>query len=215
MKSIILLVLSLAYVTLADYHGWINEIHYRYREENQDGDFFVEVVGPAGEEAWKYLLVFYQGRNGTQFKEGRSLSGYVFSSGIVGDFGFITYDLGGKGAIRKGKMGADGIALVHEGECVQFLCYSNDDDAIFTAWTGPCAGKSCENIGVHETREDTPGTSIQMIGSGRYMENFTWNDEVEVMTPGESNHGQSLLTPQQYFLVSFFVFISCLEDNKR
>jgi uncharacterized protein len=94
----------------SDIQGWINEFHYRNYKKDQN--LFLEIVGPVGKEAWEYLIVLYQGRDGSQFNEALSLSGFSFSSGIEGDFGFIKYSLPNKkGAIRNGKVGSDGIAL--------------------------------------------------------------------------------------------------------
>lgn len=196
----LIVLLCLIVVATSDFHGWINEFHYRNYKE--DENLFVEVVGPAGDEAWEYLLILYQGRNGSQFKQAFSLSGNWFTQGVVGDYGFIKYDLDARGSIRNGKRGGDGVALIYNGECVQFLCYNDNDVGVFTAWTGPCEGKACTNVGVHEARDNPVGKSIQMVGSGRFMENFTWHNEVMDWTPGQLNNGQFLLTPEQYSLVS-------------
>lgn len=192
----LIVLLCLIVVATSDFRAWINEFHYRNYKDDQN--LFVEVVGPAGVEAWQYLLVLYQGRNGSQFKDAFSLSGNWFNEGVVGDFGFIKYDFEPKGSIRNGKQGGDGVALIHNGECVQFLCYNDHDAGTFTAWTGPCEGIACTNVGVHEARDNPVGKSIQMVGSGRYMQNFTWHDQVMDWTPGQINNGQFLLTPEEY-----------------
>jgi hypothetical protein len=189
----------------SDIQGWVNEFHYRNYKNDQN--LFLEIVGPVGKEAWEYLVVLYQGRDGSQFNQALSLSGYSFNSGVVGDFGFIKYSLPNrKGSIRNGKVGSDGIALVYKEECIQFLCYGEDDESVFTAWSGPCYGKTCQNIGVHELSYNPLGKSIQMIGTGRFMENFTWSKTTLDWTPGGVNVGQKLQTMEEYLMVRFAPF---------
>ena len=193
----LLTLLSLVVVAAADFHGWINEFHYR--NSGPDTELFIEVVGPAGEEAYEYVLVMYQGRDGSQFDEAISLSGHKFDLGVEHDFGFIKHVFPDRrGVIRNGKSHGDAIALIYKDQCVQFLCYGNQNVETFTAWTGPCIGQTCHNIGVHETRFNPVGQSLQMIGQGRLMEDFTWLSETQEWSPGEVNTGQDLQTTTEY-----------------
>lgn len=177
-----------------DFHGWINEFHYRNYQE--DLKQFIEVIGPNGIEGWQYLLVMYQGRNGSQFHDGISLSGQFFiqETGVTGDHGFIYHEFHRQhGNIRKGKKNGDALALVYNGACVQFICYGDNDNETFTATTGPCYGETCTNIGVHEPRNNPYRYSVQMEGTGRYMRDFTWHPEPIVWTPGTINTNQTLI----------------------
>lgn len=182
--------------TYAEITAWINEFHYR--NVGEDKDVFLEIAGPASEEGWRYMLVMYQGRNGTQFHEGLSLSGHWFNEGINGDFGFFSLDLPSRGAIRKGKNGGDAIALVKDSECVQFFSYGDNNDETFTAYTGPCYGATSVNIGAHEPRNTPLGYSLQMHGTGRYMSNFTWYESPMAATKNAVNVGQTLQTQAEY-----------------
>lgn len=181
-----------------DIPGWINEFHYRNYQD--DWKQFIEIVGPSGKEAWEYLLVMYQGRNGSQFHDGISLSGQEFEpSAAGGDFGFIVHEFHHQhGNIRKGKRNGDGLALVFNGECIQFICYGDEDKETFTATTGPCYGKTCKNIGAHEPRSTPIGHSLQMEGKGRYMQNYTWHTTPIVWTPKNVNTGQEMLSKEAY-----------------
>jgi hypothetical protein len=176
-------------------HAWINEFHYRnYR---QDRNLFIEIAGPAHHEAWRYLLIMYQGRDGIQFHDGISLSGLNFTDSFDGDIGFIAYHIPSYGAIRNGKKHGDGIALVYNSVCVQFICYGEYNNETFTATTGPCKDQMCQNIGVHEARDNPAGNSLQMEGEGRLMNDFTWHNEPIPWTPGRSNTGQLLLSSEE------------------
>ena len=199
----LLTLLCLVVVAASDFHGWINEFHYR--NAGPDINLFIEVAGPSNLNAYEYLLVMYQGRDGSQFQHGISLSGEEFklgaqhfTSGVEHDFGFIKFEFPKGTFFRNGKKHGDAIALVYRSQCVQFLCYGDQNNETFTAWTGPCNGKTCHNIGVHEPKYNPVGQSLQMVGQGRFMENFTWHNEPRPWSPGEVNAGQDLQTPAEY-----------------
>jgi hypothetical protein len=181
-------------------HGWINEFHYRNFQD--DWKQFIEIIGPIGQEAYDYLLVMYQGRDGSQFDEGISLSGETFVSEknatgheVGGDFGYIVHDFHHEhGNIRKGKVHGDGLALVFQGVCIQFICYGDHNIEVFTATTGPCSGQTCTNIGAHEGRANPIGHSLQMEGTGRHMEDFTWHPVPILWSPNAHNSLQTLLS---------------------
>lgn len=165
----------------------------------------MEIIGPEGEEAWEYLLVRYQGRDGTQFHDGISLSGQFFSLNPINGYGFIYYKFLAQqgGNLRNGKRNGDALALVYNGQCIQFICYGEHDNETFVASTGPCINQTCMNIGVHEDRKQPVGLSLQLVGRGRYMENFTWHNETLPWTPGRVNQGQELMSEADYLQVRY------------
>ena len=183
------------------FDAWINEFHHRNYQ--QDVNVFVEVVGPAGEEAWRYQIIMYQGRDGAQFSEAIGLSGHYFSKDSQGDsdFGFLTIELPSRHHMRHGKYGGDGLALVRDSQCSQFISYG-DHNEVFVATTGPCTGIQSTSIGVQEPFDLEPGFSLQLHGAGRYRQNFTWWWTPMVATPGAVNKGQTLQSIAEYFAVS-------------
>lgn len=187
-------------LVVGGFDAWINEFHYRNYQ--QDVDLFIEVIGPANQEAWRYQLLMYQGRDGTQFHEGISLSGRFFSEGITKDFGFIKISLPNHGAIRKGKMNGDALALVKDSECIQFISYGDLNSETFSGTTGACFGIQSTNIGVNEPFNMSAGYSLQLHGTGRFHQNFTWWETPVPATPSEVNLGQTLLTAEEHRLVS-------------
>lgn len=155
-----------------------------------DRHLFIEVAGPKFQEAWEYFIVMYQGRDGLQFKDAGSLSGYTFEDGGSAEHGFINYPIEHPGDIRNGKHGGDALALVYRFDCIQFLCYGDNDTETFTAQSGPCLGHTCVNIGVHEGHHNSWTHSLQMIGKGNQVANFTWAPTTLPKTPGYKNEQQ-------------------------
>jgi hypothetical protein len=79
----------------------------------------------------------------------------------------------------------DGLALVdNTNKVVQFLSY----EGTFTAADGPANGMTSTDIRVSQTGT-TSGDSLQLTGTGRVYEDFTWADTAPA-TPGTVNTGQ-------------------------
>mmetsp|Transcript_38199 Transcript_38199/g.53800 ORF Transcript_38199/g.53800 Transcript_38199/m.53800 type:complete len:127 (+) Transcript_38199:156-536(+) len=123
-----------------------------------------------------------------------SLSGHWFNESTTGAYGFMSLSLPSKGGIRKGKVGGDAIALVKNGECIQFFSYGENNNETLTATTGPCMGATSINIGAHEPRDTPVGYSLQMHGRGSEMGDFVWYESPMAATKNEPNIGQELVT---------------------
>jgi len=181
-------------ITTADdtYKVWINEIHYRNLDEDKP---FIEIIGPAGESASGYQLVAYQGRDGKISKGSVSLEDKFFDEGKINGWGFITIDLASNG-IRKGKLGGDGMALIHNGKCLQFISYTHSgSNRSFLAKEGGCVGKASTPMLVKESRETHVDSSLQLGSSsntaGDNFDDFQWSGP-EVNTRGAPNINQEL-----------------------
>eukprot|EP00566_Odontella_aurita_P012438 CAMPEP_0113550790 /NCGR_PEP_ID=MMETSP0015_2-20120614/14173_1 /TAXON_ID=2838 /ORGANISM="Odontella" /LENGTH=497 /DNA_ID=CAMNT_0000451627 /DNA_START=94 /DNA_END=1587 /DNA_ORIENTATION=- /assembly_acc=CAM_ASM_000160 len=172
-------------------HVFINEFHFRNFQTNEP---FVRIVGPKGSSAANFVLVSYQGRDGTAFLQ-TPLTG-TFESNDSSAFGSIKVDLP-KSAVRNGKMGADGIALANSqtGECLQFISYASEVEyqRSFQAGTGLCAGEASVPlpVGVTEPRDLPLGSSLQLSGVGNKYDDFSWTGPADAAT-GTANAGQTL-----------------------
>ena len=160
---------------------WINEFHYD--NAGSDTGEFVEVVvadtvatAPAGIE-----VVLYNGSNGESYQT------HVLDTFTATPVpGFTIYDKAIAG-IQNG--GPDGIALIDDGNVVQFLSY----EGAFTAADGPASGIASTDIGVSELSVPV-GESLQLSGSGSSYTDFTWAAPA-AETPGAVNNSQTLSTP--------------------
>ncbi|MDH4100748.1 MAG: PEP-CTERM sorting domain-containing protein [Nitrospirota bacterium] len=141
---------------------FINEIHYD--NAGTDVGEAVEIAGPAGFDLTGWSLVLYNGGNGLSYNT-RALSGAILNQ--QNGFGTLSFSIAG---IQNGA--PDGLALVDSGATViQFLSY----EGIFTALNGPANGMTSVDIGVSESGLDAAGKSLQLIGGGRYSEDFFWS----------------------------------------
>ena len=139
---------------------FINEIHYD--TAGADVNEGIEIAGPAGTDLTGWTILLYNGSGGAVY-------GTINLSGTIADqsngMGAIFFAFTG---IQNGA--PDGMALVDAGGTViQFLSYEGS----FTAVGGAADGMVSTDIGVGESSADA-GTSLQLSGSGREYEDFTW-----------------------------------------
>ena len=157
---------------------FINEIHYDNIGADQDEG--AEVAGPAGTDLTNWSLVAYNGNGGGVY-DTRGLSQTI--PDLENGYGVLFF------AIPKLQNGApDGIALVdNTGNVVQFLSY----EGTFVATNGPAAGMTSTDIGISE--RGAVGTSLQLVGSGHFYENFSWTGPIS-STYNAVNTGQTFGT---------------------
>lgn len=165
---------------------WINEFHYDPSSNPETGEF-IEVAGQAGIDLSGYRIVLYNGGNGGPYAPTGGSSNGVGLSGVLGNstkgFGFAAVNVPG---LQNGE--PDGFALVDPfGRVVQFLSYEGS----FTATSGPAAGLTSTDIGRFESQA-TPGTSLQLTGTGSTYADFTWSFG-QASTGNGANAGQSFL----------------------
>jgi len=159
---------------------WINEFHYDPSSVPETGEF-IEVAGVAGVDLSGYKLVLYNGSNGSSYGT-LSLSGTLADT--ASGFGFASIAAPG---LQNGS--PDGIALVDGfGRVVQFLSY----EGVMTATNGPAAGMTSTDI-IRFEDQATPGTSLQLAGTGSTYGDFHWTFG-NPNTTGAANAGQSFLS---------------------
>jgi hypothetical protein len=166
---------------------FINEIHY----DNVGGDAGegVELAGAAGQDLAGWSLQFYNGGNGSVYRN-YALSG-VFSDMQQG-MGFLAFAVNG---IQNG--GADGMALVDAaGGVLQFLSYEGS----LIATGGAAMGMSSIDIGVSENGSTAVGGALQLQGSGRDYSDFLWG--VGQSSFGGINPGQGFVAPAMQLTVA-------------
>ncbi len=158
---------------------FINELHY----DNSGGDVgeFVEIAGPANTSLSSYELVFYNGANTRAYKS-VGLEGVIPNEEASG-FGALAFMIRG---IQNGA--PDGIALIKDGDVVQFISYEGD----FRAGDGPAADMLSSDISVRETSSTPSGSSLQLSGKGAGYGDFRWAFPREE-SPGRINEGQFFL----------------------
>jgi hypothetical protein len=183
-RSISLIALAISSISAAQVDPWINEFHYRPKE-----NMFVEIAGPAHQSADGLHLMFYQGRNGSHYPPMLNMTGQTFSQGVdaASGIGFLIVDLP---HIHKGNQEGDGFALTNDAlECLQFISYGGS----FTALSGTCNGVTSDDVGIEEPPHNPDTTSsIQLHGTGSSLKDFTWWDQLQTATPGAVNVGQHL-----------------------
>ena len=143
---------------------FINEIHY----DNGGGDIDegVEIAGTAGSDLAGWKLYLYNGNGGEVYNASLGIE----LTGVISDqengYGTLFISIA---RIQNG--GPDGIALVNNiGTVLQFLSY----EGAFTATDGIATGMTSDDIGVEEPSGTTVGYSLQLTGTGREYEDFTW-----------------------------------------
>ena len=160
---------------------WINEFHYDPSSSPETGEF-IEVAGLAGVDLTGWTVVLYNGSNNQTYGSPIALSGTLANS--ADGFGFATLPTPG---LQNGS--PDGFALVDNfGRVVQFLSY----EGTITAVGGPAAGLTSSDVGRFE-EQATPGTSLQLTGTGSSYADFTWT-QGNANTSGATNVGQSFLS---------------------
>jgi len=158
---------------------FINELHYD--DQGQDNGEAIEVAGPAGTDLTGWRLVLYNGSTQKVYHE-RLLQGTI--SDQQHGFGTLVFDYRQSG-IQNG--GRDGVALVDAShQLIQFLSY----EGTFEAADGPAVGLSSVEIGVQESASTPEGHALQLSGTGRYDQDFSWQ-EAAPHTFGQPNPGQS------------------------
>ena len=154
---------------------FINEFHYD--NGGTDVGEGVEIAALAGTVLDGWSLLFYNGSTG-------AIYGMTELAGTVTDqaagFGTLFFETG---ALQNGA--PDGIALVDDADVVlQFLSYEGS----FIATAGAAAGMLSTDIGVAESSDTNAGWSLQLTGSGRDYEAFSWSSGPA--TYGAINTGQ-------------------------
>ena len=154
--------LSLVAGPLLGQTAFINEIHYD--NTGKDTGEAIEIAGPAGTDLSGWALVLYNGRNGASYRT-KSLSGIIPDQ--ANKFGTISFSF--PSSIQNGS--PDGIALVANGQVVQFLSY----EGTFTAVGGPADGMTSTDIRVAESNSTPVEFSLQLKGTGTAPGNFFWS----------------------------------------
>ena len=154
---------------------FINELHYdNIGTDTGEG---VEIAGFAGTTLTPWSLLFYNGADDTVYGTTR-LSGVIPNQS--NGYGTVFFGLPSDG-IQNGP--ADAIALL---EVTQFLSYEGS----FTSATDLASGLTTKDIGVFEPSSTNIGYSLQLKGTGRAYEDFTWTGPIP-NTFGGINTGQS------------------------
>lgn len=160
----------------AEVSVWFNEIHY----DNNGGDTneLIELAGSANTDLSGWSLVAYNGTNGQSYKT-ITLNGTIPNQ--LNQLGTIAFNFSG---LQNG--GSDGVALVNDkNEVVQFISY----EGTVTATNGPAQGQTSTDIGVRESNSTQLGYSLQLTGSGREYNDFTWQAPRQ-SSPGHINNNQ-------------------------
>jgi hypothetical protein len=156
---------------------WINEIHYD--NSGTDTNEGVEVAIPSGYSCAGLLQVVpYNGSNGQSYATTDViLTGGTTSNGVT--FYWVTI-----AGLQNGA--PDGLALVCNGNLIQFLSYEGS----FAATNGPANGVTSTDIGVLEGNGTTT-QSMQLQGVGCQYSDFTWASNIS-STNGSLNNGQTI-----------------------
>lgn len=164
---------------------WINEFHYDNIGTDQwEG---VEIAGPAGTDLSGYTLYFYK-YYGQPYDTNR-LTGTIDNE--TNGFGALWFP---QEAIYNGTTSvvANGIALVHEASTtvLQFISY----EGILTGSVGAAAGMISEDVGVEESNSTPTNHTIQLAGTGRTYDDFTWIGPTNE-SRGRLNYWQTISAP--------------------
>lgn len=168
---------------------FINEFHYDDSTSSGDTGEAIEVVATAGETLSNYRIYLYNGATATaatNYDNDPLPAGSLVTCGAQVRIATLTYPTNG---LQNGA--SDGFALVDgSGNVVQFLSYEGQ----IKASNGPAAGRTSSNLPVSETGSTTPGTSLQLGGTGTTYSNFTWKPSA-TKTYNACNNGQSFVAP--------------------
>jgi hypothetical protein len=170
---------------------FVNEIHYD--NDGIDTGEAVEIAGVAGSDLAGWSLVLYNGNSGGSYKT-ELLAGSIPDQ--QSGYGTLFFSIAG---IQNGA--PDGIALVDAGShVIQFLSYEGAFDAV----GGPADTMTSVDIGVEEPSGTTVGYSLQLTGTGREYEDFTWSSPAS-SSFGSVNTGQTFTAaipePETLFLL--------------
>ena len=159
---------------------FINELHYD--NEGDDQNEAVEIAGTAGSDLSGWSVALYNG-NGGDVYDTLFLSGSLPNE--LGGYGALALELPPDG-LQNGN--PDGLALVSpSGEVLEFLSYEGS----FTAVSGPAAGLTSSDIGVSESGNTAPDSSLQLSG----LPGSPWRSRPSSF--GMINPGQRLVPPEQ------------------
>lgn len=153
-----------------DAEVFINEFHYDNSSSGDPGEFVeVAIANSANVNPSDITLTLYNGSNGQSYN---TLT--LGAGNNDGTFTYFFFDLAPNG-LQNGS--PDGFALsCADGTLIQFLSY----EGTFTASNGPAAGATSEDVGVSETNNTPPGSSIQLIDG-------TWTATIAFNTKGATN----------------------------
>lgn len=168
---------------------FLNEFHY----DNVGGDTgeFVEVfVGEAFPGLPSQIAIqLYNGNNGRAYGSLQNLQSFVETRPLApGGPRLFHKQISG---IQNGS--PDGIALVVNGVVKEFISY----EGAFTAIDGVAAGIVSNPIGVSQVNTPVGRNSIARIGSGSAAEDFAWQLQIGLHTPGAINTGQTVTASPQ------------------
>lgn len=173
----LLVALTLSTASFAATAVFLNEIHY----DNAGGDSNegVEIAGPGGLDLSGWRLLLYNGNGG-------NLYGSYELSGVIPEltegFGLLAFMTPGL------QNGPDGFALVNQlEEVIQFLSYEDS----FTATEGAAYGLLSAQIGAEEGTSTAALDSLQLVGSGRFYDDFLWSGPL-THSFGAVNNGQTI-----------------------
>jgi predicted extracellular nuclease len=169
---------------------FVNELHYD--NVGTDSGEGIEVAGPAGMDLTGWSIVLYNGNGGAPY-DTIDLSGSITDQ--QNGYGTLWFARAG---IQNGS--PDGFALVDASNAVlQLLSY----EGTFTAVGGPADGMTSTDIGVAEGSSTPVDDSLQLAGTGRGYEDFTWR------TPAANTYGR--VNNDQTFgeIVNAPVVVSC------
>jgi hypothetical protein len=155
--------------------AWVNEIHYD--DAGPDANEGIEIAGTAGLSLAGWTVSGYA-RNGRLIRT-LNLS-QTFADEVDGLGAFWI-------RVRNMPNSTLGIALVNaSGEVVQFLSY----EGTVTASGGPADGATSVDIGVREGSGTQETESLQLVGAGRTLADFTWVGPAP-QSQGRINAGQN------------------------
>jgi hypothetical protein len=153
---------------------FVNEIHYA--NSGVDSGEFVELAGPAGTDLTGVQVVLYDGATGTAY-DGSRLTETIGVNGVaVVDF-----------PVEGIQDGPDAVALVDGATVTEFLSWGGD----VMAADGPAAGLTSTDIGLVESDETSPESSLQVTGTGDTSGEFAWTGP-KAGSRGAPNEGQTL-----------------------
>jgi hypothetical protein len=156
---------------------FLNEIHYA--NSGVDAGEFIEIAGSAGTDVTGIEVVLYDGETG------RVYSSSVLATSL-GANGVAVVDYPVEGI----QDGPDAVALVEDGAATEFLSYGGEVQAT----DGPAAGQTSTDIGLTETEETSPESSLQLVGVGNASADFSWTGPLPA-SRGAPNDGQTLTAP--------------------
>lgn len=162
---------------------FLNELHYD--NSSTDADEFIEVI--VGSEfsgnTSDIDLVLYNGTSKSDYQT-HKLSSFILDETTSSGDRIFSKTIPG---IQNGS--SDGIAIIHDGNVLQFLSY----EGTLTAMSGPASGMTSTDIGVAQSPPQAAGqASLGLTGMGSNPQDFTWTRFTGPFTKGSLNDGQSL-----------------------